>query len=444
MIRLRLKQYILVAGIMTLACVVSVMAYSSANAQSQAVPAPISDVQIKINQRTQDIKKLETEIADYLKQIGDLSTQATSLSSTIKSLQLSQKKLEADIKITENRIAEKNLQIKQLGSQISDKEETIGDSRRIIARSFATLNELGDKSIPELLLAKDSLSQAWNSLEDITTIQQGLMDHITNLETSKARLEVNKKETEKAKTELLSLGRQLNDQKKVILENTRENNALLSETKNNQANYTQLLTVRQQQKDAFEREISDLEAALKYSVNPDSIPNAAKGVLGYPLDVVRITQYFGNTTFATKNPQIYNGQGHNGVDFAASVGTPIKSAADGVVVGFGNTDTACPGASYGKWILVRHANGLTTVYGHLSYVSASTGQAVKRGETIAYSGYSGNVVPRGPRGAHLHFTVFASDGVTVGTYNFKSCTGAKVKMPLLTKKDSYLNPLSYF
>lgn len=440
MIHIRLNQYILVAGIVVLGCAMSLTVYNITNAQTSSA----SEVQAKIDQRTQDIKNLEGEIASYLKQIGELGTQASSLSTTIKSLQLSQKKLEADIKITENKIAEKNLQIKQLGFQISDKEETIGDNRRIITRSFATLNELGDKSIPELLLAKNSFSQTWDSLEDISNLQQGLVSHITSLENAKAQLEINKKKTEKAKTELLTLGKQLNDQKNVVLENTKENNILLSETKNNQANYTQLLTIRQQQKDAFEREVLDLEAALKYSVDPDSIPIASKGILVYPVDVVRITQYFGNTAFATKNPQIYNGKGHNGVDFGASIGTPIKSAADGIVIGTGNTDLVCPKASYGKWVLVKHNNGLTTVYGHLSYVSSVVGQVVKRGEVIAYSGYSGNVSPPGPRGAHLHFTVFASDGVTVGTYKFRSCTGAKIVMPLLTKKDAYLNPLSYF
>lgn len=414
-------------------------------AHAQTTPAAKAGLQQKIDQRTQDIKALEQEIAGYQKQLNELGTQASSLSSTIKSLQLTQKKLEADIKVTENRIVEKNLQIQQLGSQIVEKEDTITDNRRIIARSFSTLNEMSDRSLPELLLANDSLSNAWDSLENITAIQQGLSDHISSLRDAKARLETNKQATEKAKSELQALSRQLNDQKKVIVENTRENNLLLSETKNSQSAYSQLLNQRQEQKEAFEREVADLEASLKSSVNPDAVPDSGSGILSYPLDKIRITQYFGNTPFATKNAQIYNGQGHNGVDFAASIGTPVKSAAAGVVIGSGNTDSVCPGASYGKWVLVKHNNGLTTVYAHLSYVSATVGQTVARGETIAYSGYSGNVVPRGPRGAHLHFTVFVSDGVTVGSYKFRSCPGAKaIEMPLLTKKGAYLNPLSYF
>ncbi|MFA4890076.1 MAG: peptidoglycan DD-metalloendopeptidase family protein [Candidatus Paceibacterota bacterium] len=71
-----------------------------------------------------------------------------------------------------------------------------------------------------------------------------------------------------------------------------------------------------------------------------------------------ITQYFGNTAFATANPQVYNGAGHNGIDFRAAVGAPIKAAKDGVVKGVGDTDKNCNGVSYGKWVLIEHPNNL--------------------------------------------------------------------------------------
>ncbi len=416
----------------------------TANAQAIPASAPstastlITNLQTKIDQRNQDIQNLEKEIASYQKQLTELGTQSNSLSATLKSLQLTQKKLEADIKVTENRIIEKNLQIQQLGSQISDKEDNITDNRKIISRSFATMNEIDTKSIPELLLTKNSLSQAWNSLDQIATVQKGLSDRIGNLRNAKANLEENKKATEKAKAELNALGAQLKDQRTIVLGTVAEKNSLLKETKQSESEYQKVLAQRKALKESFESEISDLEASLKAAVDPASVTTTGKGVLGYPVSVVRITQYFGNTDFATKNPQVYNGQGHTGVDFAASVGTPIKSAADGIVLGSGNTDLVCPRASYGKWILVQHNNGLTTVYGHLSQVSAIKGQKVTRGEVIAYSGSTGLAF-----GPHLHFGVFASDGVAIGSYKSKSCAGAILVMPLLTKKNAYLNPLSY-
>ena len=82
----------------------------------------------------------------------------------------------------------------------------------------------------------------------------------------------------------------------------------------------------------------------------------------------------------------YNGQGHDGVDFGAAIGTPVYAALDGVVEGTGNTDLVCPGASFGKWIFIQHANGLSTMYAHLSLIKVSQGQTVRTGDIIGYTG----------------------------------------------------------
>jgi murein DD-endopeptidase MepM/ murein hydrolase activator NlpD len=410
----------------------------AAQAAPAANNAAASSLQSKIDQRTQDIKNLETEIASYLKQLNELGSQASTLSSTIKTLQLTQKKLETDIKVTESKIAEKNLQIQKLGSQIVDKEENITDNKHIISRSFAAMNELGTKSLPELLLSKDSLSDAWNSLDEISTMQRGLSDHIGQLQSAKANLEENKKATEKAKAELLVLGKQLNDQKKIVADTTKENNALLNETKNSQANYSQLLALRQQQKEAFEREVDTLQEQLKITIDPTHIPTTGTGVLVYPLDTIRITQYFGNTAFATKNPQIYTTGSHPGVDFAAPIGTPVKAALSGMVVAAGNMDLAGKGRcrAYGKWIMIQHANGLSTLYGHLSLLGVTKGQSVSTGDVIGYSGNTGATT-----GPHLHFGVYATEGVRITNLTSSSyCSG--VLYPLADPK-AYLNPLSY-
>lgn len=85
---------------------------------------------------------------------------------------------------------------------------------------------------------------------------------------------------------------------------------------------------------------------------------------------------------------------HSGVDFGTPLGTPILAVLDGVVV------TAGPGGGYGNVVIIKHANNLSTVYGHLSKVLVKPGDFVKQGQTIALSGNTG--VSTGP---HLHFEV---------------------------------------
>jgi murein DD-endopeptidase MepM/ murein hydrolase activator NlpD len=114
------------------------------------------------------------------------------------------------------------------------------------------------------------------------------------------------------------------------------------------------------------------------------------------------------------------------------------SAAGGVVKGTGNTDLTCKGASWGQWVLIQHDNGLTTLYGHLSVIKVVKGQRVDVGDTIAYSGNTG-----ASTGPHLHFTVYATDGVKIGNLPSSACKGKVYTEPLLTEKGAYLNPLNY-
>jgi len=121
----------------------------------------------------------------------------------------------------------------------------------------------------------------------------------------------------------------------------------------------------------------------------------------------------------------------------APVGTLIHAAESGIVLGVGDTDTTCRGASYGKWILIQHPNGLTTLYAHLSVIRAKKGSVVARGETIGFVGNTGYST-----GPHLHFTVFASQGVQIRDLASKGCSGRIYTLPVASY-NSYLNPLLY-
>ena len=98
--------------------------------------------------------------------------------------------------------------------------------------------------------------------------------------------------------------------------------------------------------------------------------------MGWPLDNIYVTQFFGKTVAAKR---LYASGSHSGVDFRAAVGTPVKSMANGIVKGAGDTDTTCVGASFGKWIFIEYENGLSSTYGHLSLIKVKSGQKVKRG-----------------------------------------------------------------
>ena len=88
---------------------------------------------------------------------------------------------------------------------------------------------------------------------------------------------------------------------------------------------------------------------------------------------------------------------HQGMDFAAGMGTPVIAPADGVVV------EARRWGGYGNWLRIRHANGLESGYGHLSRYGSGirAGQRVSQGQTVAFVGSTG-----ASTGPHLHYEIW--------------------------------------
>lgn len=87
---------------------------------------------------------------------------------------------------------------------------------------------------------------------------------------------------------------------------------------------------------------------------------------------------------------------HHAIDIAAPIGVPIYAAAAGEVIEAGLTEY--PG--YGRLIVLRHANGYQTLYGHLSASYVHAGEHVARGEMIGRMGSTGRST-----GPHLHFEI---------------------------------------
>ncbi len=104
---------------------------------------------------------------------------------------------------------------------------------------------------------------------------------------------------------------------------------------------------------------------------------------GLPLKNAQLTSRFGP-----------RGQDfHEGVDFRATVGTPVYSIAAGTVTYAGSKIRG-----YGRMVVIQHENGLASIYSHHSRILVKQGQKIKQGQRIALSGKSGRVT-----GPHLHF-----------------------------------------
>ena len=106
-----------------------------------------------------------------------------------------------------------------------------------------------------------------------------------------------------------------------------------------------------------------------------------------------------NSPFGLRRLPGQPARNHAGVDIAAPYGTGVFVSAEGTVL-----RTGYEPAGYGRFVEIRHPNGMTTLYGHLSRLDVASGDVVEAGALIGLVGSTGRST-----GPHLHFEVRRGD-----------------------------------
>lgn len=429
--------------------IASVMLVSAVAWSGVVYGADVDELREKIESREDRIQEIEQQIEKYRRQVRKTDQKENTLENKIANLRASQRKLEAEIRAIETRIESKSYTIEKLREEIKDITRRVGNHRTAIEEAIQNINEADSQSLVEAFLRYDTISGFWDEIETLERFQSKLRTRISQLLKLKKQAEVKREEARDTKQELESLQTDLSGKKEVLVHNKQQTQDLLKQTQRKESRYRQILKEKKEQRERFERQLRELESQLQIAIDKSKFPDPGTKVLSAPLsDVVKascwngggdhgncVTQYFGNTSFSRRN-NAYKGNGHNGVDFRAGVGEPVTAAASGVVRATGNTDRIAGCYSYGKWVLIEHPNGLSTLYAHLSVIRTQEGQQVTPNTVIGYAGNTGYST-----GPHLHFTTYATEGVRVVPY--KSSIDCKQAMIPIADQDAYLDPFNY-
>ncbi|MBI5003718.1 peptidoglycan DD-metalloendopeptidase family protein [Candidatus Kaiserbacteria bacterium] len=397
-----------------------------------------SEIQTQIDDQNSQLAAVNKEIAQYQAQLDATSAKKTTLQTKLNGIIVSLKKTAASITATKTKLTTTQLQLKQLEGTIADTQHTIADNKAGLGESIRLMHMEDRRSLPAQVLGSEDISSAWKMIDRTAVIQDAVRAQIEELAAEEAKLSQAKDETDKKKKTLEDQQKTLVAQQGSITATKKAQDELLAQTKAQESAYQALLKKKKEQQASMEAALSDLNAKFRVAVDLSKVTPAGAGTLQWPLDNVRITQYFGNTPFAASGA--YNGKGHNGIDLAAPIGTPLHTALTGTVIGTGNTDAIKGCYSFGRWVLIKHANGLDTMYAHLSQINVSQGQEVKTGDLIGYTGETGYAT-----GPHLHFGVYVSSAtqiIKLGQATNQSTPCANAVMPV-APLSGYLNPMNY-
>ncbi|MEK7187401.1 MAG: peptidoglycan DD-metalloendopeptidase family protein [Patescibacteria group bacterium] len=343
----------------------------------------LEGIKAAIQKNEEALSKTQGQKTSLQKELGVLRGQQSVLTKQIQQDQISLERL--------------NLEIKSITYDLQDIQAGVVDKRQAMQELLRMIQRSDNTNILTILLKNQSLADSVLEIKNLDDLNARLttdilsLKNLTNEYTGKLK---NLNEKQNA-VELQAFN--LKNRKVVLANQETQRQQLLKETNSQEAVYQEHLRAVYVQQEAIAAEIEALDAKLRGEIDYNALPVGELLIL--PIANAATTQGYGATTFAKSG---YRGKWHNGLDFRASLGTPVLAAASGRIAMATDQDRYCPRGAYGKVIVINHGDNLTTLYGHLSRMVVAVGDTVKQGQVIGYSGSTGYAT-----GPHLHFTVFA-------------------------------------
>jgi murein DD-endopeptidase MepM/ murein hydrolase activator NlpD len=322
----------------------------------------------------------------------------------------------------QGQIADANAKIADLDQQIADAQRREAilaeriDIERTQLRELARAVYESPGSALVILAQSRSLSDLFTRIADLSVAGSRAAEIKSSLADDLAALQREREKEQSARDEQITVRDQLStelaqlrslqaQQEKSMAqlqEKIAETRYELSRLNKQSAQLSQQVAdMLQQQQDAIiaaamQAVWSQLQLWLQ-SNNVGQIPTSAGHSTKYrfiwPEPNAQISQGFGPTTYWFEPPYGSYPHFHTGIDLVEPFGSPVFAADDGVVALVGTSSSG-----YGNYVVLAHAGGFDTLYGHLSTALVKVGQVVSQGTPVGLEGSTGNST-----GPHLHF-----------------------------------------
>ena len=372
----------------------------------------IENLHIQINDKRESVKKLEHSIEQVKRKISEKQLETVSLQNQLAILENRTTQVGLEINATQEKIEEIALEIEALGGEINLTQDQIERYKKMISEFVRTLHYEQDQNFIEILAGYDNVSDFYNRLQYLQTIEEDLGSNAQSLRIARVNLEEKKSLTEARKSSYDRLQSELKEKKIDLEEQAAAKKELFDQAELTSRVQQTLLSNLRNQYQAIEGEISSIEREVRKKLDLEEQINGSDtgSLLTWPTDGRYITARFRDPTYPYRH--VFE---HNAIDIRAAQGTPLRAAKAGYV----GRAKHCSTSSCYSYVMIIHSGGISTVYGHLSNITVGEEQFVTRGDIIGYSGATPGTVGAGPfvTGPHLHFEV-RKDGIPVNPIDY--------------------------
>lgn len=391
-------------------------------------------------------KESQQEYLDALEEKIKINDEkATNLKSQLEAVDEEIEALDNDLKKIKTDIAVINDEIELANAQIKETTDSITASKTQLSQKLRAAYVTGNESALKILMGSDSLASFLTRLEMMKRMSENdkkvidkFKEEVSTLQKSKKKLEKSQSkldekqtESEETKSTLVERKAELNTKKneyeatvKELEKDYADVESFIAELDKSSAVYESYIKNLESERAAADKEIEELIKSYQattvpsttgttlYAANNDpALPTAApnttspSGSTGpaytsndswaWPLG--KFSSCYISSNYGYRDASYSGWSFHGGMDISGSgvYGAPVYASRAGTVIAavWGTT-------GYGRYVIIDHGDGYSTVYGHCSSLSVTTGQSVSKGQQIANVGSTGNST-----GPHLHFEV---------------------------------------
>ena len=358
---------------------------SQLRSEKQKIQQQIDSAQSKLNKLSAQKQKNE----EYL---ATLRSKINLMQDKIDSLEDDKAALQAEIDAIQVKITQTEQDIADAQAKIDQKQAEFDQTYQVYCQRLRAMYISGSASTLEVLLTCKDVSSMLTRAQMVKSVSQQDSAILDELMTKMQEIEKEKKKLEEKRNELTNDKQQLESNKKELQSSIDEIDSSKSELDAEVAECNEVMKSLSSQSSEYKElietnqaQLEQVESEIRAAIASASRGNGS-GELGYPTDSRSISAGY---------PNYSSGGYHGGIDFPVRTGSNVYAAASGKVILVKYLNY-----SYGRYIIIDHGNGLSTLYAHNSSIEVSVGDKVSRGKVIAHSGSTGNST-----GPHCHFEV---------------------------------------
>lgn len=402
----KLKHFWVIWGIIIL----SVFFYFVVDITRAEVDETIDDLSKKINETKARLEELQKQSAVYQKNIRVKQEEAMSLKNQLDILANKIAKTKLDIEATQEEVKKTKLEIQQTQISIINTENVIDKKKEELGEIMRQIDRKSQSDLLEIFVLNNSISDFLTYIENTKNLTASLNSSLGQVKKLKSQLIDKQTQLESKEDKLKRLLDELELAKIEYEGQEKYKKNLLADTKESEEKFINLYWQVKREQEIVNNEIFLMEKSMRAKLAELEKRKTilTDSTLIWPVQSRKITTTFYDPLYPFRH--LFE---HAAIDIATPQGTAIKSAADGYVL---IAKDAGMGYSY---ISIMHANGLSTVYGHVSKIYVQPEEYVTKGEVIGLTGGMPGTPGAGrlTTGPHLHFEV-RLNGIPVDPMNY--------------------------